>query len=196
MNLLFKLGVFTRLEIRLSYVTNSKSEHELEKELKQGKFEAHFVGISIQVSDCRYQSRFDPCVSLWSSLDLTIATDSLSMFQIIFLVSCPVSWGPSHTSSWCHLERATWLTWSSQDCKGATFLHESFSKSCRLLVPVGAIEGLLSLWSATAGRLCVPASITLTIGQWESAVFSPTAWNYLRVDLWVFQNYLAILGRK
>ena len=57
------------------------------------------------------------------------------------------------------------------------------------LVPVGAIEGLPSLWSATAGRLCVPATITLTIGPWPSAVFwvfSPTAWNYLPVDLWVF----------
>ena len=124
-----------RNEICLSYVTNSISEHELEKELKQGKFEEHFVGISIQVPDCRFLLRFDPCISLWSSLDLTIATDSLVVFQNIFLVSCPVSWGPSHASFWCPLKRATWLTWSSQDCKGATFLHESFSKSCRLFSP-------------------------------------------------------------
>ena len=74
-----------------SWMTDGISEHELEKELKQGKFEEHFVGISIQVSDRRFRPRFDPCISLWSSLDLTIATDSLAMFQIIFLVSCLVS---------------------------------------------------------------------------------------------------------
>ena len=46
-----------RNEICLSYMTNSISEHaehELEKELKQGKFEEHFVGISNKVSDCRF----------------------------------------------------------------------------------------------------------------------------------------------
>ena len=149
------------------------------EKLKQGKFKEHFVGISIQVSDCRFLPRFDPCISLWSSLDVTIATDSLAMFQIIFLVSCPVSWGPSHASSWCPLERATWLTWFSQDCKGTIrSCTGRFQNLAAYSVPVGAIEGLPSLWSATAGQLYVPAPITLTIGPWTSAVFwvfSPTA---------------------
>ena len=149
------------------------------KRVETRKIWRALLGISIQVSDCRFLPRFDPCISLWSSLDLTIATDSLAMFQIIFLVSCPVSWGPSHASSWCPHERTTWLTWSSQDCKGAIRSCSSrFQNLADYLVPVGAIEGLPSLWSATAGRLCVPATITLTIGPWTSAVFwdfSPTA---------------------
>ena len=90
--------------------------------------------------------------------------------------------------AWCPFERATWLRWSSQrryvPARAVFKMLPTIS-----LVPVGAIEGLPSLWSATAGRLCVPATITLTIGPWTSAVFwvfSPTAWNYLPVDLWVF----------
>ena len=117
------------------------------------------------------------------------AADSLAMFHIIFLVSCPVSQGPSHASSWCPSNEP--YDWHDlhKAAKALRSCTSRFQNIANYLVPVGAIEGLPSLWSATAGRLCVPATITLTIGPWTSSVsrvFSPTAWNYLPVDLWVF----------
>ena len=125
------------------------------------------------------------------------ARDSLAMFHIIFLISCPVSQGPSHRShaSSCMVPPRT----SHMTDMIFTRLQRRYVPARVVfkmlltinLVPVGAIEGLPSLWSATAGRLCVPATITLTIGPWTSAIFwvsSLTAWNYeyLPVDFWVF----------
>ena len=50
-------------------------------------------------------------------------------------------------------------------------------------IPVGTIEGRSSLRSAATGQLCVPRTKTVTIGPRAFAVFSPTAWNNLPVDL-------------
>ena len=111
-------------------------------------------------------------------------------FQIIFLVSCPVSWGSSHALILVppRTSHMTDMIFTRLQRRYVPCTSR-FQNLADYLVPVGAIEGLPSLWSATAGRFCVPATITLTIGPWTSEVFwvfSPTAWNYLPVDLWVF----------
>ena len=53
----------------------------------------------------------------------------------------------------------------------------------RFFTPVSAIAGRSQLRSAAAGALLVPRSHTLTIGPRAFAIFSPSAWNSLPVDL-------------
>ena len=153
----------------------------------------------------------------WSSLDLTIATDSLAMFQIIFSVSCPgiiraakrLILVPPRTN---HMTDVIFTRLQRLDVPArVVFKRCVLAAHCQhgsappyladYLVPVGAIEGLSSLWSATAGRLWVPHTKTVTIGPWTSAVFFLTAWNNLPCS-WSSRSqsqssyYLAIFREK